>query len=220
MGHAPNILRNLRKLAELIAQLRAESSAGWLRNKDGSLTPVNTVSGCLARGAVIRGRCTEAEGCYRRVELDLAHFQRHGFGHEDAWTLQGQFNCGRLGGCKLKFDPPRYLGGTPLMELAQPPDSLLQFRCVGCGGEGYRRIASHLWVELRTRGREDADRVGVHTLAKRMRRVCAQCGCREWKGSVAALPTGSGALASGEEPEGDAAEPPVERRGMWKRAAW
>ncbi len=213
MGHAPNINRNARKLVELNARDRAESLAGWRRTKGGTLQEVDTVAGCLARGAVVQGRCLKVEGCFRKVRLNLTFLAEHGFGEETIYEATKQFTCARVGGCRVEFDRPRYPGGTPLLALAEPPDTLLQFRCTACGGEGYRRTASSLLADLRRLGREDAERVGPLTLAKRMRRACGLCGEREWRAITVAIPAGG---ATGEEPEGDAAEPPSTGRGWSK----
>ena len=220
MGHAPNINRNPRKLAELRAKLRAESAAGWTRKADGTLQAVETIGGCLARGAQVLGRCTKAPGCYRRVTVDLVWLCEHGFGLESVYEITKSYSCGRMGGCKVEFGPSTYPGGTPLRALADPHDHLLQFRCCNCDGEGYRRSATSLLLELRRRGREDADRVGAHVLAKRMQRVCIQCGGREWRAVVSTLPPRpDGAADLEEEAEGDAAEPASTARG-WKSELW
>ena len=214
MGHAPNINRNPRALDKLRAQLRSESLAGWVRKADGGLEPVETVSGCLARGAVVRGRCSLVE-CFRKITLDLAWLRDHGFGDHTVYEVTKQFTCGRMAGCKVRFEGSTYPGGPPLRALSEPIDHLLQFRCAACGEEGYRRSAASLLAELRRRGREDADRLGPLTLARRMRRACATCGGGEWRVIVTALPTEGGLEPSIEEAEGDAAEPPMTGRG-WK----
>ena len=211
MGHAPNILRNPRALADLLARLHSESITGWRRKPGGGVEPVNTVNGCLARAAIVTAKCVKVDGCYRRVEMDLVWLREHGFGDQEVYAMQAQYACARFDRCKLDWDQPRSPGGTPLVGLAVPPDHLLQFRCRHCQSEGYRRKASSLLAEFRRRGRPDAECVGALTLAARMSRACAQCGGREWKAIITELGAASDAA---EEPEGDAAEPPTIERGM------
>lgn len=213
MGHAPNILRNPRALAQLEARLRSESLAGWRRLKSGGLERVNTVSGCLARGAVVVGRCTKLDGCRRRVELDLGFLRNHGFGHMEIHAVTQQFMCARMGGCQLRFEQPRYPDGLPLFELAGPPDHLLQFRCQGCTSEGYRTSAAALLARLVRHDREDAQRIGLAALARRLKQTCSQCGGELWSVTAEAIPVSTAALSlSPSELEGDAAEPVLPAR--------
>ncbi len=176
MEQAAPVGHNLtdRKLRELSARAASDGLKGWNRTRDGKLEPVQTVAGCIARGVLVTGRCTKHAGCDRRVQVDLAFWADHGFALMLWNDLVQQFSCGRLGGCGLDFrayNPE----GTPLVAMAEAPDTLVTFYCQAGRVPGYSAMASALLAGVRKRQHPLAETAGILTAARLLRLQCKVC---------------------------------------------
>lgn len=153
---------------------------GWTV-ANGQLEPDRTVSGYLARGCEVRGRC-HLRDCRRTCHLDFARMVQLGQGKLSVRDLLPTFKCVRLGGCALDFHEEGGMEPT-LGSLQHRGHAAIRFGCLGCRRAVVVRPAQVL-AKLTATGAKDPYDTPLSKVGGYVTRPCPHCKGRRWNVDV------------------------------------